>query len=292
VPNFGDELNHWLWPKLLPGVFDDDETELFLGIGSILFHDYPPLAKKIVFGSGYGGYTPPPRIDETWEVYFVRGPRTAHVLGLDPQLAVGDAAILLRLIPEALPAAEPRRLGTAYMPHWDSAVSEQWESLANRAGLGFIDPRWPVERVLAAIRSCDLLVTEAMHGAIVADALRIPWVPVLPHPVHRFKWYDFAEALGVEMEFARSGQLSWVDAVALGLVRHPQIERRIRYYGRQVRHFGSAAYRWNAVRALRAAARMRPYLSEDRAIERSTQRMEEELGRLRANRAIRTMSLD
>ena len=292
MPNFGDELNVWLWPKLLPNFFDDDEAELFLGIGSILFHDYPQSAKKIVFGSGYGGYTPPPRVDATWEFSFVRGPRTARVLGIDPELALGDAAILLRLIPAALPAPQPRALGTAYMPHWDSAVSEQWEALATRAGLAYIDPRWPVERVLSAIRSCDLVVTESMHGAIVADALRVPWIPVLPHPVHQFKWYDFAEALGIEMTFARSGALSWVDAIALGLVAHPQIERRVRHYGRQLRHLGSAAYRWNAVRALRAAARTRPYLSDDRAIERATQRMEEELARLRARRPIRTMSLD
>lgn len=292
MPNFGDELNVWLWPKLLPGFFDEDERELFLGIGSILFHDYPREAIKIVFGSGYGGYTPPPRVDESWKFYFVRGPRTAHALGLEPGLAAGDAAMLLRLIPEALPARETRGLGTAYMPHWDSAVSEQWEMLAARAGLAYIDPRWPVDRVLAAIRSCDLLVTEAMHGAIVADALRVPWIPVLPHPVHRFKWYDFAEALGIEIAFARSGALTWVDALALGLVDHPRTERRIRYYGRQLRHVGSAAYRWNAVRALRTATRMRPYLSDDRTIEHTTQRMARELERLRADRAIRTASLD
>jgi hypothetical protein len=291
VPNFGDELNAWLWPKLLPAFFDADERELFLGIGSILFHDYPSTAQKVVFGAGYGGYTPPPRIDHTWTFYFVRGPRTAQVLGLDPRLALGDAALLVRLIPDELPLPASLPSGVAYMPHWDSAGSGTWEQLAVRAGMRYIDPRWPVERVIAAIRSCELLVSEAMHGAIVADALRIPWIPFLPHPIHRFKWYDFAESLGVELTFAQSAQLTWVDALATRLVRYPHAERRARYYGHRMRHLGGAAYRWNAVRALRAAARTRPFLSDERTIERVTRRMAAELERLRADYATRTAIL-
>ena len=95
-PNFGDALNEWLWPRLLPDFFDGDESALFLGIGSILYDFLPRNARKVVFGSGYGGYTPVPHIDDRWAFYFVRGPVTARTLGLDPSLAIGDAAILVR----------------------------------------------------------------------------------------------------------------------------------------------------------------------------------------------------
>jgi len=94
-PNFGDELNVWLWPRLLPGFFDDDERELFIGVGSTLFDFLPRESRKIVFGAGYGGYTAVPAIDERWRFYFVRGRLTAAALGLDAGLGVGDAAILV-----------------------------------------------------------------------------------------------------------------------------------------------------------------------------------------------------
>jgi hypothetical protein len=113
--NFGDELNTWLWPQLLPGMFDDDPDALFLGIGSVLFDFFPSQQQKIVFGSGYGGYTAKPVIDDSWKVYFVRGRLTAEALGLDARLGIGDAAILLRSC--TLPTVA-KRYRASFMPHW------------------------------------------------------------------------------------------------------------------------------------------------------------------------------
>jgi hypothetical protein len=44
-----------------------------------------------------------------------------------------------------------------------------------------------------------------MHGAILADCLRIPWAPVSidkkNYPVPHFKWNDFASVLDMELEW-------------------------------------------------------------------------------------------
>lgn len=94
--NFGDELNTWMWPKLIDGVWDEEDQAIFLGIGSIIFDFFPADKKKIVFGAGYGGYTPLPVIDKNWKFYFVRGKLTARASGISESLGIGDAAILLR----------------------------------------------------------------------------------------------------------------------------------------------------------------------------------------------------
>src|SRR4051812_10412633 len=84
VHNFGDELNTLLWPRLLPDFFDDDPAEVFLGIGSVLDARHDPMAVKHVAGAGYGGYQALPKLDANWVIHWVRGPRTAHWLGLPP----------------------------------------------------------------------------------------------------------------------------------------------------------------------------------------------------------------
>ncbi len=195
--NVGDDLNPWLWRRLAPELCDETNPVLFIGIGTILSHRLPREPLKVVFGSGCG-YVRPPTLDERWRVYCVRGPLTARRLGLSPDAAVTDPALLARTTP--LPA-RPARHRAALMLHHESLSQADWPRLCQRADLHCIDPRQPVEQVLAEIQETRLLLTEAMHGAILADALRVPWIPVrLYSRFLEFKWRDWTQSIQTPLE--------------------------------------------------------------------------------------------
>ncbi|MEO0868754.1 MAG: hypothetical protein AAFY17_09965, partial [Cyanobacteria bacterium J06642_11] len=200
-PNFGDELNTWLWPQLLPDFFDEDDTVQFVGTGTLLNQRLPErttTAKKlIVFSSGAGYEQPLKAIPPHWHIVCVRGPLSTQRLGLPTEKAIADGGILVRRC-FTPPATKQHRYG--FMPHVHHAnfAGEAWEKLCKTVGIHYIDPRWPIERVLAAISTTDVLITEAMHGAIVADALRTRWIPVITSPrILRFKWQDWCASIGV-----------------------------------------------------------------------------------------------
>ncbi|MBB2679441.1 UNVERIFIED_ORG: hypothetical protein M2312_002946 [Rhizobium esperanzae] len=279
VPNFGDALNYWLWPKLLPiDFFDDDKTTLFLGIGSILYDNHPASAEKIVFGAGYAGYSAPPTIDETWKVYFVRGKDTAAALNLSEDTAIGDSGILIRAV--ELPQYE-KRFRVSFMPHYESATFGSWQKICKRLGINFIDPRWDVDTVLEQMLSSELLVSEAMHGAIIADALRVPWKAILPHdPNHRKKWNDWASVLDLSIDFQHLGPSNLLEWLMSFFWKKRRFVYALRKYKNRFFRFGFGLPLITATSALKAASQAKGQLSSDASIELVTRRMLVELDRL------------
>ena len=206
--NFGDDLNLWLWKNLFPDAFDEDDKKVFFGIGTIIndrIYDRAPNADRIIiFSSGVGyGKTPLqnlPTINDRWKVYCLRGPLSAKALGVSPDLAITDGAVLIRRLFEPQTKIEKKQK-FSYMPHVDQAVKhgEIWQKICQQAGYGYIDPRWTREEVLTALCQTETLITEAMHGAIVADALRVPWIPVkTSSSIFEFKWWDWCKSLDLE----------------------------------------------------------------------------------------------
>lgn len=257
-PNFGDELNGWLLPKVFPNFFSEDETKLFLGIGSILFDHHPSDATKIVFGSGYGGYTKPPVLNQSWKIYCVRGPRTAAQLNIDAAKIAGDSAILINAFGRK---SFPKRFKFSFMPHWESIHRGRWQEVCAAAGVHFLDPRRDVEDLLTEIQQSDVIVAEAMHGAIVADALRVPWVPIIPfHKSHHFKWYDWAGALQIDLIPVALSPSSTYEAFVQSTGRSGN---KIRSLVETASWLADSRYFARAVESLVKATRCSPSLSAD-----------------------------
>jgi succinoglycan biosynthesis protein ExoV len=255
IGNFGDDLNPWLWSRLLPGVLDDVGNTLFVGIGSVLDYRIPAAPVKVVFGTGVG-HRRLPAIDERWKIYCVRGPLSAAALRLPPELAITDPAVLVGT--QALPE-EPKLYPVSFMPHFRTgarlaAGGVNLEAICRDVGLHYIDPMSGVEKVLTAIRRSEIVIAEAMHGAIVADALRVPWVPVqLSGQILSLKWWDWCKSLDLEYEphiYPPEGQSNH----SLGLAE----------FMRSVMQRG------------------KPILSKGSTLERVTQRLLEQLERVRA----------
>jgi succinoglycan biosynthesis protein ExoV len=274
-PNFGDELNTWLWPQILPNFFDDDDSTVFLGIGSIISkcfdYNYEDAKKKIVFGAGYvSEYHEKPDVNQgDWDIFFVRGPRTAQQLNISPELAIGDSAILLRTVVDGR-----RRIPevVSFMPHWESINWGNWEYVCELAGVNLINPQRPVNEIIDELLRSRLVITEAMHGAIVADALRVPWVPLLPiNAVHRSKWLDWADALGITLQQHRL----WPSSITeLHLSRYVGVNSRICRLLEMVSCHLSAC---SLVKIMKNSGN----LSADSAIDHATNKMLEKVEQLR-----------
>lgn len=198
VPNFGDALNPIIFDHFLPGFFDEDPEKVLVGIGSILgFEEFEDASKKIVFSSGYAvGYAEPPMIDGTYDIFCVRGPLTTRELGLDPKWALTDGAGLLRFM-DFEPVEKKHQY--TYIPHKSTEKLYDWPHVCRETGINYVSPEAGAKQVLTEIRRSELVLAEAMHAAIVADAFRIPWVPVVTNDrINEFKWRDWAASLNLE----------------------------------------------------------------------------------------------
>lgn len=229
IGNFGDDLNESIWQKLLPAHVFDAVDILLMGIGSIFNERSAPLSrtqgkKVFVIGSG-AGYGALPSGWDSWNILGVRGPLTAELIG-KPKLAMTDSAALLSSLP-SIATVSNRANSILLIPHFHSITRGRWDRVARAAGMTFVDPRWPVATVMEHFSHARLVVTEAMHGAIVADTLRIPWLPIVIAPsTLPFKWKDWTLSLGLPYEPVAVGASSAWEAMF-----HSDLIRRAKTQG-------------------------------------------------------------
>ena len=194
--NFGDALNPLIFNKLLPGFFDEDHTIEFSGIGSIIGLDMHPDAKtRIIFSSGFA-YGKLPENNTAFDIICVRGPLTAEAWKIDKKLAILDGAALLREFNFERPA---KKFKFSFMPHWESELKYPWKRLCDEAGIHYLSPMESPLKTIEQILQSEVVIAEAMHAAIVADALRVPWIPAKAYRgINDFKWNDWTKSLNLE----------------------------------------------------------------------------------------------
>ncbi len=201
LTNFGDDLNRWMWEQLLPGQWNHDFDHGFAGIGTLISRDILPEAKCwTVFSSGVG-YAPPPEDfgGDRWRLVALRGPLTCRVLNQPSSLGITDGAALLSVLPQCQPCPQEKRHGIVFMPHYESLRVGPWKEVCSLAGFEFLDPHADSTETVERIRTAKLVIADAMHAAIVADTLRVPWIPVTTSPqINTFKWLDWTLSLGLE----------------------------------------------------------------------------------------------
>jgi pyruvyltransferase len=183
-PNFGDDLNPFLWRALLGrGVRLVRRTQPHvLGMGSILEQ---ATERSLVAGSGF--LRPPaPGLRLDGNVLAVRGELSAASLGRP--VLLGDPAVLLAML---FPRSRRPTTGLGVVPH----VSEVEECLAKAPpGVKVIDVRRSPVEVVRRIADCERIVSRSLHGLIVADAYEVPnvWLaPTSGMAGGEFKFHDY-----------------------------------------------------------------------------------------------------
>ena len=307
--NFGDELNRWLWPALLADALSETGDDvLFVGIGTVLDTNLPPARVTIVFGTGTGYTAAPPDISahsSRWRIYGVRGPLTARALHIDKRIAMTDPAILLATLPEFTGLD---RHGVIFIPHWKSVRYGNWEGICKTLGIEFVDPCQDSKVVVRRIAAAEKVIAESMHAAIIADAFRVPWIPVaLSREISPFKWVDWASSLDVDyrpvclppstrIERLRNAMLVWTvhcnatgypssSRVAQGACMHFEDLNGLLSDFHEIGRRINQRWRWNASIGLEAALKRlaRVSLGSD---ERMLSVATEHLGRLTSSEGL------
>ena len=202
IGNFGDDMNDWFWDDIFPEFRDIAVGRAMFGIGSILWkRNVEQFDRILVMGSGTGVGILPDVLPEDTIIGFVRGPMTAEHFKLDPEMAISDPAICTPRT-RAFKTMPEHHGDTVLVPHCGTITMPiNWDRVAGRAGMRLVSPSGESKSVISEIAGASLVVTESLHGAIIADAFRVPWIAIAMRPnFNSFKWHDWAQTLGLDLE--------------------------------------------------------------------------------------------
>jgi pyruvyltransferase len=194
-PNFGDDIN--------PSFFEtiggrkvrfaaDPRQPHLLGAGSILEQATPA---SVVCGSGL--LQPPSGpARRPGRLIAVRGEKSAEALAAPAETLLGDPLVLIDTLVEPQPTRHP----IGIIPHVRSVA--HWQARAPR-GVRLLHPGLEPWRLIREIAACELILSQSLHGLIVADAFGIPNVWIAPSAAMaggRFKFDDYFSTLDAPKE--------------------------------------------------------------------------------------------
>lgn len=207
--NWGDDLNEYLF-----GMMTDKKIR-FVQFDQLLF--CPKVTRYSLIGSiigdfnldntviyGSGAITSDPLLQgRPRKVLSVRGPLTREALlkkGIDCPPVYGDPALLLPLVyrPDI---KNGDCIGV--IPHYRTADSDLLSAWKKDDRVRMIDmskyEKWT--DIIDAVLQCKVIISESLHGLIVAESYGIPcvWIEVAPHDCPwewEFKFFDFYRSIG------------------------------------------------------------------------------------------------
>lgn len=200
--NFGDALNPILVghisgkPVNLVEVGDPSDKPRYYCIGSIL--QSTMSTESEIWGTGLMRHESQVKIKPK-KIYAIRGPLTRNSLieqGIDCPEVYGDPALLY---PRFYNPVIEKKYKWGIIPHYVDQHVDWLDRFKNRNDVKIINILDHPTKVIDNIKSCERIISSALHGIIAADAYGIPskWIKLSDKVAgNGFKFRDYFASVG------------------------------------------------------------------------------------------------
>jgi succinoglycan biosynthesis protein ExoV len=142
------------------------------------------------------------------------------------------------------------------MPHF-SSINNKYLEVFKAAGIHVIDPRDDVKYIIDEINASEILLTEAMHGAIVADAYRVPWIPIKSYDsFNHFKWDDWSKSHKLDIEIHEIPRFFESDNSIKFLLKNIIFKNRLKKIKRLEPYLSNKAIHENHIKSIEEAIKL------------------------------------
>jgi succinoglycan biosynthesis protein ExoV len=205
--NFGDKFNAFLFDEIVDAEKLCDMNFTVYGVGSILSKNFgfSNSGSIVTLGTGIRGvdFNPDQNNLQVHPISWSRGLFSQTTTKIE---AIADGAYAFMLHPTYKQLLEAKKKPTyklGIIPHYSSLSIFPWHKLASNT-IQIISPLDDFQEVCNNILNCETVLCEAMHGAVFADMLRVPWVRLdfiskyYEDPkISYLKWLDFYSGIGL-----------------------------------------------------------------------------------------------